>query len=128
MSCSEQPELPEIRTGYVFYPRFALLKQENTMAKIWKVPSVETNSLPIVSKPYIPNNQFFSLFKKSGKNVYTRVSEAAYSNGRIAGMVFRNAISADPLNYSIRPCKIESLKAQGVSKWSSSPMLSGMTK
>lgn len=83
------------------------------MAKVWKVPNVEVCRLPIPQTPYIPNNQFFSLYKKSGKNTYRRVSLNAYSSGRIAGKVWADVVGSDPMKYSIRICKLDDNKAEG---------------
>lgn len=75
------------------------------------MPAVKNVPFPLPVMHKTVNQPFWTLFKRNPDKTYTRISDNAYFTERLAFDVFRDRITAAPLTYSIRPCKIEKPKA-----------------
>lgn len=76
------------------------------MSKVWKVPVSFASSLPIqnLTKPETRRERLYSLYLKTGKSRYQRVSSMAYPV-KTAARVFQDRLLSNPLQFSIRPIK-----------------------
>jgi hypothetical protein len=77
-----------------------------------------------------PVRVFYTLYEKKCDGRYIPIRSVAYPSARMALRVFADSIASAPLTYSIRPVKVKSDAAQGMShfravtwnEWRDSPM------